>query len=183
MEIKFSQEMISVAGFAREEAMRTGHYGIDADHLMLGLLRHGDNDACRALADAGIDLDALKDDIDKSIFMDRSIPYFDMDRVNLTEGAVGVLTGAGYEALKSGTRFIAPAHLLLSILRGDGHASELLASAPASYDSMRTLMINGGYLGSECTLKVPDFKLMQGALGEQLGKLFDTVRTQTNTYS
>ena len=45
MTIKFSNEMLSILGYARDEAMRTGSYGVGADHIVLGLLRHRDNNA------------------------------------------------------------------------------------------------------------------------------------------
>ena len=36
MKIKFSQELLTILGYARDEAMRTGCYGIGADHIVLG---------------------------------------------------------------------------------------------------------------------------------------------------
>ena len=49
MEIKISDELNTIIGYAREEALRTGSYGIGPDHLFLGIIRHADNDACRTL--------------------------------------------------------------------------------------------------------------------------------------
>ena len=43
MEIRISEELNSIINYAREEAMRTGSYGIGPDHLFLGIIRHGDN--------------------------------------------------------------------------------------------------------------------------------------------
>ena len=67
MEIRFSQEMLTILGYARDEAMRTGSYGIGADHVMLALIRHRDNDACRALDACGVEVDLLKRDIDERV--------------------------------------------------------------------------------------------------------------------
>ena len=47
--MKISDEFDAIVGFAREEAMRTGSYSIDADHLFLGILRHGSNRAVEVL--------------------------------------------------------------------------------------------------------------------------------------
>ena len=55
MEIKISDELNSIIRYAREEAMRTGSYGIAPDHLFLGMVRHGENDACRVLVALGVD--------------------------------------------------------------------------------------------------------------------------------
>ena len=53
MKIKFSQELLTILGYARDEAMRTGCYGIGADHIVLGLLRPRANNASRGLAACG----------------------------------------------------------------------------------------------------------------------------------
>ena len=50
MKMRIAEELNDIVKYAREEAMRTGSYGIGVDHLMLGLLRHAENNACRALA-------------------------------------------------------------------------------------------------------------------------------------
>ena len=75
MEIKFSAELQTILCYARDEAMRTGSYGLGADHIALGLLRHRDNDACRVLTACGVDLEALKQAIDERIFADRAVPW------------------------------------------------------------------------------------------------------------
>ena len=45
MEIKFSPELLCILNYARDEAMRTGSYGIGPDHLFLGIIRHVENPA------------------------------------------------------------------------------------------------------------------------------------------
>ena len=62
MEIKISDQLNGIIKYAREEAMRTGSYGIGPDHLFLGLIRHEDNTAFRALRDLGLDPEELKQD-------------------------------------------------------------------------------------------------------------------------
>ena len=59
MEIKISEELNSIINYAREEAMRTGSYGIDPDHLYLGILRHHDNAACGTLEKLGTATDSM----------------------------------------------------------------------------------------------------------------------------
>jgi len=49
MEIRISDELNDIIRYARDEAMRTGSYGIGPDHLFLGVLRHGDNAAFRTV--------------------------------------------------------------------------------------------------------------------------------------
>ena len=48
MEISISNELNYIISYSREEAMRTGSYGIAPDHLFLGILRHKENAATDA---------------------------------------------------------------------------------------------------------------------------------------
>ena len=75
MEISISDELNSIINFSREEAMRTGCYGIAPDHLYLGILRHKENTGADALRGLGIDLGEMKEFIDGKIFTNEHIPY------------------------------------------------------------------------------------------------------------
>ena len=68
MEIKISEELNAIINYARQEAMRTGSYGIGPDHLFLGMLRHEDNTACQVLSQLDTDLQEFKRFIDSKIF-------------------------------------------------------------------------------------------------------------------
>ena len=72
MTIRISEELNLILNFSREEAMRTGSYGIGPDHMMLGIIRHGDNQACEILKELGLDLQEMKQFIDSKIFSDIS---------------------------------------------------------------------------------------------------------------
>ena len=72
MEIKISDELNNIIRYAREEAMRTGSYGIGPDHLFLGMMRQGDNEACKVLINMGVDIDEFKRFIDSHIFTNES---------------------------------------------------------------------------------------------------------------
>ena len=73
-----------IFGYAREEAVRTGWMSVTVEHFMLGVIRHGDNEACRFLTSNGIRLDQLKymilDEIDRGY----AVPY---------NSATGIQTG------------------------------------------------------------------------------------------
>ena len=60
MQTQVSQEVLRILAYAKEEAMRTGDYSISPDHILLGILRHTDNDACRILEALGVDLEEMK---------------------------------------------------------------------------------------------------------------------------
>ena len=78
MEIKISRELNVIMNFARDEAMRTGSYGISPDHLFLGIIRHGDNGAADTLRALGVDLDEFKKFIDERIRTDKYIPFSEL---------------------------------------------------------------------------------------------------------
>lgn len=124
MEIRFSERLNSILGYAREEAMRTGCYAITVDHLILGILRDGDNDACRALAGLGIDIIGLKHFIDSEISRDKIVPFGDGCRISVSRGAENAINMAALEALKSNQTEVSPAHLLLAATRISGGAGQ-----------------------------------------------------------
>ena len=179
MEIKFSPELLPILNYARDEAMRTGSYGIGADHLVLGLLRHRDNDACRALAACGIDADALKEAIDGQVFTDRAV-------VRPTRGAAALLSAAAYEALKHGQTRILSSHFLLALVRADRpHAVQLLRGQGLDYDRLYALMRENHFVlpRQEQESTLPRVEDLLGPLGEQLTRLYGDAQAPTKLYS
>ena len=173
MNLNLSDEFKTVISYARDEAMRTGHYGIGADHLMLAILRQRDNSACALLAAQGIDPEEFKLYIDRRIFRDKAIPYYDSDRVRPTRTAAGVISLAAYESLRSGQDSIGAAHLLLAICRAEDSASRaFLAERGLSYNALRALMSEKGMLSPVKEGSQPRMEDIAAALGEQLGRLF-----------
>ena len=186
MKIKFSQEMLTILGYARDEAMRTGCYGIGADHIMLGLLRHRDNNACRALSACGIDLDALKEAIDDRVFSERAVPWQDQALVRPTRPAAALLSAAAYEALKHEQYEILSSHFLLALLRTEGNAAvDYLLGKDLRYDGVLAMMRENLFVlprgGQESVL--PKIEDLLGPLGEQLTHLYGNAQAQTNYYS
>ena len=184
MEIKFSQELLTILNYARDEAMRTGHYGIGADHLVLGLLRHRDNDACRALAACGVDPDALKEAIDGRVFSDRAVPWQDQALVRPTRGAAALLSAAAYEALKHGQTRILSSHFLLALVRsGSGAAADLLRSRGLEYGRLRDLMHEHRFILPRRQDALPRVEDLLGPLGEQLTRLYGQAGDDTRLLS
>ena len=116
MEIGISDELNSIINYSREEAMRTGSYGIAPDHLFLGILRHRENSATDALIGTGADVEELKQFIDGRIFTNEHIPYSDIDKVSFSRGSQNVLSFTILEATKLRSRQAASQHLLLALI-------------------------------------------------------------------
>ena len=120
MEISISDELNSIVNYAREEAMRTGSYGIAPDHLFLGILRHRENSAADTLKGLGIDVEEMKQFIDSHIFTNEHIPYSEIENVRFSRGAQNVLSFTILEATKVNCRQADTPHLLLALCRAGG---------------------------------------------------------------
>lgn len=120
MEIRISDQLNSIINYSREEAMRTGSYGIAPDHLLLAILRHRENSAVDALVGTGTDIEEMKQFIDSHIFTNEHIPYSEIDNISFSRGAQNVLSFTILEATKLRCREAGPEHLLLALCRAAG---------------------------------------------------------------
>jgi ATP-dependent Clp protease ATP-binding subunit ClpA len=57
----------TVSALAQMEARRLGHHYLGPEHLLLGLLRHGDNLAAQVLRGHGLDLETVSAEVDRMI--------------------------------------------------------------------------------------------------------------------
>lgn len=120
MEISISDELNSIINYSREEAMRTGSYGIAPDHLFLGIIRHAENTASDALRGLGCDLTEMKQFIDSRVFTNEHIPYSDIESITFSRGAQNVLSFTILEATKYKSAQASSQHLLLALCRAGG---------------------------------------------------------------
>ena len=67
MVVRFTEPAGIVPHFGREEAERRRQYYIGPEHLLVGLLRQGDNAAATLLADQGLDLATVQAGIDQLV--------------------------------------------------------------------------------------------------------------------
>ncbi|MBR5273936.1 MAG: ATP-dependent Clp protease ATP-binding subunit [Bacteroidales bacterium] len=134
MEISISDELNSIINFSREEAMRTGSYGIAPDHLFLGILRHRENTAVDALRGAMIDIEEMKQFIDEKVFTNEHIPYSDIDKVSFSRGAQNALSFTILEATKLRSAQASSQHLLLALCKvGSSYGSTYLHDQGIDY--------------------------------------------------
>lgn len=121
--MKISEEFDTIVGFAREEAMRTGSYSIEADHLFLGILRHGSNAAVEALKSRGIDAAECKSEIDSLIFHEHSIPYSNEDDIRLSREGSNTVNLAIADAIAEGAQEAGALHLMKAVCKQQGSRS------------------------------------------------------------
>ena len=148
MEIRISDQLNSIINYSREEAMRTGSYGIAPDHLLLGILRHRENSAADALLGVGTDLEELKQFIDSHIFTNEHIPYSELENISFSRGAQNVLSFTILEATKVKSKEAGPQHLLLAICRAAGsYGSSYLRDTGVDYGYIFRYMDRNQMLG------------------------------------
>lgn len=148
MDIKISAELNSIITYAREEAMRTGSYGIGPDHLLLGIIRHGENNAYQALKGLEADLDQLKSFIDSRIFTNERIPYSELENITFSRGAQNVLSLCILEATRLKSIEAGSQHLILALCRTSGsYGQSYLRSTGIDYPRILTYMEKHDLLG------------------------------------
>lgn len=161
MEIRISDELNDIIRYARDEAMRTGSYGIGPDHLFLGLLRHGENAAFKAIVGQGIDADNFKRFIDSHIFTNEPVPYSEAERISFTRYAQNVLSITVLEASKQGADEANSLHLLLALCRTtENYGQAYLRQHGVDYGRLLSYMRDEGMLnkgaGMEEEAKIED---------------------------
>ena len=145
--IQISDQLNGIIKYAREEAMRTGSYGIGPDHLFLGIIRHEENTAFQVLQGLGIEPAELKSFIDGRIFTNETIPYSEIDHINFSRQAQNVLSITVMEATRLKSQEAAPHHLLLALCRTtDSYGQAFLRSRGVDYGRMLSFMETEGLL-------------------------------------
>ena len=119
MEISISDELNSIINYSRDEAMRTGSYGIAPDHIFLGIIRHGENTAIDALRGLACDIQEMKQFIDNHIFTNEHIPYSDIEKISFSRGAQNVLSFTILEASRLKSPQASSQHLLLALCKAE----------------------------------------------------------------
>ena len=145
--IQISDQLNGIIKYAREEAMRTGSYGIGPDHLFLGIIRHEENTAFQVLQGLGVEPAELKSFIDGRIFTNETIPYSEIDHINFSRQAQNVLSITVMEATRLKSPEAAPHHLLLALCRTtDSYGQAFLRSRGVDYGRMLSFMETEGLL-------------------------------------
>ncbi len=136
--MRLTEEIRTILLYARDEAMRTGCYGIGPEHLLLGILRHGDNAAVQALGKFGLEPSEVKEALDAHVFRERAIPYEEEEKVNFTRTALSITNLTVMEAIRS-KQDISAVHLLAAICDNPGEfCCEYLHAHGVSLQVLRT---------------------------------------------
>ncbi len=138
MDNNFSTQVKEIISFSREEALRLGNDFIGTEHLLLGLVREGDNTAIRILKSFNVDLYELRKEIELAVKDKTGKNIANINSLPLTKQAEKVIrvTVLEAKALKSTT--VETEHLMLSILKNkENIATQILNQFDVDYDIFR----------------------------------------------
>lgn len=115
--MKISRELEIITSYAAEEAARTGCDCIHTDHLMLAILRHSSNGACRILSESGVDPDAFKQTLDRYLFSRKYASESRLADMKMSEEARSTAGMTLAQVGAAGRDLAEPEDLLLAICR------------------------------------------------------------------
>jgi len=136
---RFTDRARRVVVLAQEEARRLDHGYIGTEHVLLGLLREDKGMAARALADVGISLAAVREQVFETVGPGDRVPS---GHIPFTPRAKKVLELSLRESLQLGADYIGTEHLLLGLVReGEGVAAQMLIRFGGGLDAVRAAVL------------------------------------------
>ena len=135
MDNNFSTQVKEIISYSREEALRLGNDFIGTEHLVLGLIRDGENTAIKVLKSLSVDLYELRKEIEMAVKDKTGKNIANINSLPLTKQAEKVIriTVLEAKALKSTT--VESEHLMLSILKNkENIATQILNQFDVDYD-------------------------------------------------
>ncbi len=146
MDNNFSAQVKEIISFSREEALRLGNDFIGTEHLLLGLIRDGDNIAIKVLKQLNVDLYELRKEIELAVKDKTGKNIANINSLPLTKQAEKVIRVTVLEAKALKSPLVETEHLLLSILKNkENIATQILNQFDIDYDVFRNEL---GVVGS-----------------------------------
>jgi ATP-dependent Clp protease ATP-binding subunit ClpA len=187
---RFTDRARRVVVLAQEEARMLNHNYIGTEHMLLGLIREGQGVAAKSLQELGIDLEAVRYEVEQIIGQGAAAPT---GHIPFTPRAKKVLEMSLRESIELDHNYIGTEHILLGLIReGKGVAAQVLEKLGANLDRVRQQVIEllAGYAGPALVerwgLSDEDIDLLQdlaeGAsrkkIAEKLGLSRDELRSR-----
>ncbi|MBU1862663.1 MAG: ATP-dependent Clp protease ATP-binding subunit [Candidatus Omnitrophica bacterium] len=137
---RFTERARKVIILAKEEARRFNHDYIGTEHILLGLIKEGENVAAAVLQNLGLGLDTLRLEVEKLVqFGPSTVVAGD---IPFTPKAKKVIELAMDEARRLGHNYIGTEHLLLGLVKeGEGVASHVLMNVGLDLNKIRSEVI------------------------------------------
>jgi ATP-dependent Clp protease ATP-binding subunit ClpC len=138
MDNNFSAQVKEIISYSREEALRLGNDFIGTEHLLLGLIRDGENTAIRVLKQFNVDLYELRKEVELAVKDKTGKNIANINSLPLTKQAEKVIRVTVLEAKALKSPLVESEHLMLSILKNkENIATQILMQYDVDYDSFR----------------------------------------------
>src|ERR687889_2528234 len=138
MDNNFSAQVKEIISFSREEALRLGNDFIGTEHLLLGLIREGENTAIRILKTLNVDLYELRKEVELAVKDKTGKNIANINSLPLTKQAEKVIRVTVLEAKALKSPLVETEHLMLSILKNkENIATQILNQFDVDYDLFR----------------------------------------------
>lgn len=138
MDNNFSAQVKEIISFSREEALRLGNDFIGTEHLLLGVIREGENTAVRILKSFNVDLYELRKEIELAVKDKTGKNVANINSLPLTKQAEKVIRVTVLEAKALKSNSVETEHLMLSILKNkENIATQILNQFDVDYDLFR----------------------------------------------
>jgi ATP-dependent Clp protease ATP-binding subunit ClpC len=135
MDSNFSTQVKEIISYSREEALRLGNDFIGTEHLVLGLIRDGENTAVKILKSLNIDLYELRKEIEMAVKDKTGKNIANINSLPLTKQAEKVIRITVLEARSLKSVQVETEHLMLSILKNkENVATQILNQFDVDYD-------------------------------------------------
>ncbi|MEQ1553670.1 MAG: ATP-dependent Clp protease ATP-binding subunit [Ferruginibacter sp.] len=135
MDNNFSIQVKEIISYSREEALRLGNDFIGTEHLVLGLIRDGENTAIKILKTLNVDLYDLRKEIELAVKDKTGKVLANINSLPLTKQAEKVIRITVLEAKSVKSVNVETEHLMLSILKNkENIATQILNNFDVDYD-------------------------------------------------
>ncbi|PLX06185.1 MAG: Clp protease ClpC [Marinilabiliales bacterium] len=149
MKRQFSQSLLDVIMYSKEEAIRLGNNYLGPEHLFLGILRNNSCEAVDILNELDVSISELRKKIETHIRnIDNELTMDDMDKVVPTKTTERIQKFMYSEAISLNSEEINTGHLLLAILKVPSRFSQLLDEFNIEYDMVKMSMEMDSFTGS-----------------------------------
>jgi ATP-dependent Clp protease ATP-binding subunit ClpC len=139
MDNNFSAQVKEIISYSREEALRLGNAFIGTEHLLLGLIRDGENTAIKILKQLNVDLYELRKEVELAVRDKTGKNIANLNSLPLTKQAEKAIHVSVLEAKELKSPLMEPEHLMLSVLKNkENIATQILNHYEVDYDLFKT---------------------------------------------
>ena len=152
----FTKILQKILSYAKEEAARLGNNTVTTDHLFLGILRDGDNDAIDTIKTFGGNPDNIKAEIESVIGTQQYIPYDKAASVKVSKDIEDVYRNLSTELIECNADAPRMTHLLLAIIKESYNTvTPVLRRYGITHESVRNYVMAGNIAGKETPKEEP----------------------------